>query len=140
LDLIALIPLYALCALPTIGWLMLCSAWARSMPFLWALVIPLASNLIVFWLHLLGLWDLNGLWYFGHITSRLLFSVTPGNWWHFIAPTSLNGVASHNDILDALNLAQNYSALTSIEMWAEAVAGVAMIGAAIWLRRWRDDS
>src|SRR5690606_1027796 len=29
------LPVYALWALPTVGWLLMCSAWARSQPFLW---------------------------------------------------------------------------------------------------------
>ncbi|HWJ93709.1 MAG TPA: hypothetical protein VNT33_03240, partial [Telluria sp.] len=37
---IAAIPVYALWSLPTVGWLLLCSAWARSKPFLWAIMIP----------------------------------------------------------------------------------------------------
>ncbi|HUA82160.1 MAG TPA: ABC-2 transporter permease, partial [Dyella sp.] len=40
--LIGSIPLYMLWALPTVGWLMLCSSWARTKPFLWAVVIPVA--------------------------------------------------------------------------------------------------
>ena len=38
------IPLYALWALPTAGWLMLCSAWAKSKPFLWAIVLPVGAG------------------------------------------------------------------------------------------------
>src|SRR5690606_38995968 len=44
LQYIAAIPVYALWAMPTIGWLMLCSAWARSKPFLWAIMIPLFAG------------------------------------------------------------------------------------------------
>ena len=42
-SVLALLPLYALWALPTVGWLMLCSAAARSKPFLWALIVPIVG-------------------------------------------------------------------------------------------------
>src|SRR5690606_178290 len=47
LQYIAAIPVYALWAMPTIGWLMLCSSWARSKPFLWAIMIPLFAGIFV---------------------------------------------------------------------------------------------
>jgi ABC-2 type transport system permease protein len=37
------LPVYAVWALPTVGWLLLVSAWAKGKPFLWALLVP------VFW-------------------------------------------------------------------------------------------
>src|SRR5690606_39463443 len=44
LQYLAAIPVYALWALPTVGWLLLCSSWARSKPFLWAVVLPLLAG------------------------------------------------------------------------------------------------
>jgi ABC-2 type transport system permease protein len=141
LDVIVLIPLYALCALPTIGWLMLCSACARSMPFLWALVIPLASNLIVWWLNVIGLADLSAKWYLTHITARLLTGIRPGNW---LAFSNLHNAGAdsidHVTTLDYLGLISNYAALKSPDLWVGVVAGVVMLVAAIWLRRWRHDA
>lgn len=137
LNVIGLIPLYALCALPTIGWLMLCSAWARSKPFLWAFIIPLAGTFAVWWLHLIGIFDLNAAWVFWHIATRMLFAVGPGNWMAFVDPVR---TGSQDEIFEHLSLLHNYSALGSIELWLGVVAGTAMLGGAIWLRRWRDDS
>lgn len=137
LNLVGLIPLYAICALPTIGWLMLCSAWARSKPFLWAFIIPLASVFIVWWLHLLGVPGLDAKWYFSHIVSRMLFAVGPGNWTSFTAPL---GPQDDTNVFDQLSLLHNYSALGSTELWAGTIAGGIMLAAAIWLRRWRDDN
>ncbi|GLQ45567.1 ABC transporter permease [Dyella lipolytica] len=134
-DIIALIPLYALCALPTIGWLMLCSACVRSMPILWALLIPLASNLIVWWLHIIGLAQLSPSWYFSHVTARLLFGLRPANWLEF-SSNSLHPVTA----LDHLGLVENYAALAAPDAWIGIIAGVAMIAAAIWFRRWRHDN
>jgi ABC-2 type transport system permease protein len=135
-DIIALIPLYALCALPTIGWLMLCSAWSRSMPFLWALVIPLASNMIVWWLDLIGLLDLRANWYLQHVTSRVLFGLRPANWLTF----SPNIQLDHATTIDHLGLAANYAALTSPDLWVGVGGGLIMLGMAIWLRRWRTET
>jgi ABC-2 type transport system permease protein len=134
-NIFALIPLYALCALPTIGWLMLCSAWSRSMPFLWALVIPLASNLVVWWLDMMGLLNLNANWYLQHVTARLLFSLRPANWLEFSQGIHID----HATALDQLGLINNYAALTSPGLWIGVAAGGIMLGVAIWLRRWRTE-
>ena len=52
-GMLAWIPVYALWALPTVGWLMLCSAWARSKPFLWAVMIPMFAGIFVSWFDLM---------------------------------------------------------------------------------------
>src|SRR4249919_3732456 len=57
-KLVATIPVYALWSLPTVGWLMLCSAWSRSKPFLWAVMIPLFAGIFVSWFDLMNLFDL----------------------------------------------------------------------------------
>ena len=46
-KMIAAIPLSALWALPTVGWLMFISAWARSKPFLWAVAVPVVVGILV---------------------------------------------------------------------------------------------
>ena len=51
--------MYALWALPTVGWLMFCSAWARSKPFLWALMIPIFAGIFVGWFDLMRGFDLD---------------------------------------------------------------------------------
>jgi len=141
-HIIALIPLYALCALPTIGWLMLCSACARSMPFLWALVIPLASNVIIWWLDLIGLAQFNAGWYFSHITARLLFGLRPANWLDFShnMPGTATDSLDHVTTLDRLGLISNYASLGARDVWIGLIAGIAMLTAAIWVRRWRHDN
>jgi ABC-2 type transport system permease protein len=139
LDIVALIPLYALCALPAIGWLMLCSASARSMPFLWALVIPLASNLIVWWLDVIGLLNLNAGWYFQHITARVLFGLRPANWLQFSSSLHVQSL-DHASMLDQLGLGSNYAALAAPDAWLGIIVGLIMLVAAIWLRRWRNDT
>jgi ABC-2 type transport system permease protein len=136
--LIGSIPLYVLWALPTAGWLMLCSAAAKTKPFLWALVIPVAIGVIVGWFHLLNFPTVNVTWYWHQILPRALLSVFPGGWLH--------GSLQHdpgNDpqsVIDFLSLSNTYGALAAPDIWIGAVLGVAMLAGAIWFRRWRDDS
>ncbi|MEO7199793.1 MAG: ABC-2 transporter permease, partial [Dokdonella sp.] len=56
-HLIASVPVYAIWALPTVGWLMLCSAWAPSKPFLWAVMIPVFAGIFVSWFDLMQLFN-----------------------------------------------------------------------------------
>lgn len=90
LHLAALWPVYALSALPTVGWLMACSAWARNKPLLWALLLPLAAWSVWVWLRWMGVplpsertvlsHLLGGLWAFrGHGDAWVRWSATMGS-------------------------------------------------------------
>ncbi len=57
------IPVYALWALPTAGWLLLCSAWAKSKPFLWAVMLPLFAGVIVSTTKIMPLFGLTTGWF-----------------------------------------------------------------------------
>ena len=75
-----MIPLYALWALPAVGWLMLCSAAARSKPFLWAVMVPVLGCALVSFANAvmsLGV-DVGKLWYV--VAYRGLASVFPATW------------------------------------------------------------
>jgi len=140
MNLVLLLPLYAIWALPTLGWLLLCSAWAKSKPFLWAIALPVGSGVIVSWFGLMGLFNLSTDWYWKNVVSRLLGSLVPGSWVGNASPLVIPG---HNDpaaLLDSLDLAYHYSALASPSLWIGATAGAAMIAGAVWFRRWRDES
>ncbi|APG06157.1 hypothetical protein BJI69_21115 [Luteibacter rhizovicinus DSM 16549] len=138
-NLILLLPLYAIWALPTLGWLLLCSAWAKSKPFLWAIALPVGSGVIVSWFGLMGLVNLSTDWYWKNVVSRLLGSLVPGSWVGNASPVVIPGHSNPAALLDTLDLAYHYSALASPSLWIGAAAGAAMIAAAIWFRRWRDD-
>ncbi|UPG93030.1 hypothetical protein [Luteibacter aegosomatissinici] len=140
-TLLALLPLYAIWALPTLGWLMLCSAWARSKPFLWAIALPIGAGIVVSWFGLMGLFNRGSSWFWSNVVGRLLGSLVPGGW--VGQNNELVIMHGHDDpasVLQSLDLAYHYSALANPSTWVGAIAGVLMIAGAIWFRRWRDDS
>jgi ABC-2 type transport system permease protein len=138
-DLVGSIPLYVLWALPTLGWLLLCSAWARSKPFLWAVALPVGVGVVIGWFNLLGSISVNNLWYWKNVCGRVLLSIFPGGWLgqNHMMQLSDGGVAH---ALDFLHVAHAYQVLGTPSIWIEAAVGAAMIAGAIWLRRWRDDN
>ena len=144
-TMLASIPLYALWALPTVGWLMLCSAWSRSKPFLWALIIPIGSGIVVSWFNLMGLFQLGSQWFWGNVVGRSLLSVFPGGWMRGQINNSsdlkINGAGEQSKLLgEIFNLPHMYAAMLSPQFLVGAAAGIAMLAGAIWFRRWRDDS
>ena len=138
LQYIAAIPLYALWAMPTVGWLMLCSAWARSKPFLWAIVIPLFAGIFVGWLEFLGVFD-DVTWpFFRNIVLRALTSVFPMTFMdlEYLQTVDFDVPGAARNLMNPLGVYRN---LASLDLWAGVAAGAAMIFAAIRLRRWRDE-
>lgn len=138
--LLGLLPVYALWSLPTVGWLMLVSAWARSKPFLWAVLVPvLAAATISMLTGILGLSiDLGQVWY---VIYRLLLSVAMGSWFPaargFDDRVQINGPDELSHVLD---LTRSLHALVTVDLWIGAAIGVGMILLAVRLRRWRDDA
>jgi ABC-2 type transport system permease protein len=135
---IAAIPVYALWSLPTVGWLLLCSAWARSKPFLWALMIPVFAGVIVSWFDIMQVFDLQSTWFWKNVVARLLLGTVPGSWFnvaHFDA-IDIHGPEAFSQVV---NLQAMYSVLLTPQLWLGVLAGAAMIFAAIRLRRWRDE-
>ncbi|MDE2155568.1 MAG: hypothetical protein KGJ32_06695 [Xanthomonadaceae bacterium] len=140
-NLIGYIPLYVLWALPTVGWLMLCSAWARNKPFLWAVALPVATGLLVSWFGIMGLFDLSSGWFWENIVARGLFSAFPGTGSVFgVDHRQMAHQLAANPGLRFMDLADNYQLLGSANLWIGVLAGGGLLAAAIWFRRWRDDS
>lgn len=139
-NLLLSIPLYLLWSLPAIGWLMLCSAWARSKPFLWAVLLPLATWVVLGWFHLMG-FQLVSMKGFGYVIARAEGSVFPGGWLisnHQQIAESLNA-ANQGDPLYALNFMHAWQALLSTDLWIGVACGALMLTAAIWFRCWRSE-
>ncbi len=146
LNMILSIPVYFLWALPTTGWLLLCSAWVRSKPFLWAVLLPLGAGVILSWLSLMGLLHDVAEWFWEHIVARVLLSLFPGGWLpqsfhhHMGEIGSLHGPDAPQKLLALLDLRNTYGVLTHPDVWIGALGGAVMIAAAIWFRSRRDDS
>jgi ABC-2 type transport system permease protein len=139
LHLLAMIPVNAVWALPTVGWLLVWSAAVRSKPFLWAVVIPVIAGVLNFWIGLLGLPNVDTQFFWGDLVGRALLSVIPAGW---IAadPAQIRAGFIHEDQLSAISYSQMAHAFTLPEMWIGAAVGIALIVAAIWFRRWRDET
>ncbi|HLI18466.1 MAG TPA: ABC-2 transporter permease [Rhodanobacteraceae bacterium] len=142
LHLLAMVPVNAVWALPTVGWLLVWSAAVRSKPFLWAVVIPIIAGVLNFWIGLLGLPHADEQFFWGNIVGRALLSVIPAGW---IAP-NMPYLSSHGvdfvgqDQLAAISYSSMAHAFTLPDMWIGAAVGIALIAAAIWFRRWRDEA
>jgi ABC-2 type transport system permease protein len=138
LQTVAMLPIYALWALPTVGWLLMVGAWARSKPLLWAVGTPLLAVGLIAWFNkMLSFgWDIDWMW--NYIVGRGLLSVTPGLW--FAYPP--DGIKQLSPILNfdmGVLLARSWQQLATPNLWIGVAVGAAMIYAAIRLRRWRDE-
>ncbi len=137
-QLLAAIPVYALWALPTVGWLMLCSVWARSKPFLWALMVPVLAGVFVSMAGLMRLAALETSWFWTNIVARMLLSVVPITGAD-LARMGRTDFDTPGAVVELFSVAAMYANLATPQLWIGAVAGVLMIYVAIRLRRWRDD-
>ncbi len=117
--------------LPVVGWLLLVSAWAPRSPFLWAVMPPLAVAL----------------------AERVGFGTTQV--WHLIASRSFGlfeiafkGLVDVNPSGPDQNIRLSTAKFalspgeffTNPEVWLGVLAAAALVAAAIWVRRYRDES
>ena len=144
-SILSLIPLSALWALPAIGWFMLCSSWARSKPFLWAVLVPAIAGVLLSWFGILGLLGRPTGWYWTQIFLRIIGSVFPGSFllWgdndHRLSAIT-NDLGDGNPLL-AIAPVHTYGVLlTSSSLWVGVAVGAVLIAGAVWFRRTRDDS
>ena len=138
---LACLPVYMAWALPTIGWLMFCSAAARSKPFLWAVLVPVLACVVISMTTILPGVDIahDRVWY--TLAYRGLLSAVPGAWFPTISGVvdTSGAINTPDDLASAINLARSWQAFASADLWIGAVVGIALIAAAIRLRRWRDE-
>lgn len=136
------IPMYTLWAIPAAGWLMFCSAWSRTKPFLWAVTVPTVMGLLVGWFGIMRLCNLPTIWFWKNIVLRALLSVFPGSSMifedHSMAMSSDMG--DNMDPLSVLSPSHTYALLSSANLWLGVLAGVLLLAGAVWFRRVRDDS
>jgi ABC-2 type transport system permease protein len=138
LELLAILPVYAVWALPTVGWLMMVSAWARTKVFLWAVGAPVLTVAMIAWFNAMFDFNLDVAWLWKNIVARGLLSVVPGAWFGFVDPSgSLQMHNGHGDFGSLV--AQSWKSLGFANAWIGAVLGAAMIYAATRIRRWKDE-
>jgi ABC-2 type transport system permease protein len=144
LNLVALLPVYILWALPTVGWLLLVSSWARSKVFLWAVGVPLITLVILKWFNFLvsqysdSVIDVD--WFTENVIVRGLGGLIPGIWMQLGGVSSAVLHAHGEQGIDVGSvLATSWMTLAQPGVWIAAAAGVAMLFAAVRLRRWRDE-
>jgi ABC-2 type transport system permease protein len=139
---IASLPVYMVWALPAIGWLMFCSSWARSKPFLWAVLVPVLAGVVISMMSILPGVHIahDKVWY--TLVYRGLLSVVPGGWFPAIsgAVDPSIDINTPNDLANAFDLTRSWHAFATADLWIGAVVGIAFIAAAIRLRRWRDEA
>jgi ABC-2 type transport system permease protein len=135
-GLLAVVPVNALWALPTIGWLLLCSAWARSKPVMWAVMFPIGVIIAVGWLKLLGMPLLANLEMLRDSLARMLLSGWPGSWVLTLARISVESRFhfDEDNIVQSLAPTQTWSVVATPELWIGVVGGLALLAGAIWLR------
>ena len=139
LRLLGILPVYMIWALPTVGWLMLVSAWARSKVFLWAVGTPVIAILVIKWIdYLLGL-RLDMDWFVQNIIARGLIGLFPGNWLALsnIKPDLL--LQNGHTLMMGKVFEQSWLTVATPSALIGAAVGIAMIYGAIRLRRWKDE-
>jgi ABC-2 type transport system permease protein len=143
LRLLGLLPVYMLWAIPTVGWLLMVSSWARSKVFLWAVGIPLLGLLLVQWFNFMSSNFLGAglnVKLFQHIVARALGGLIPGIWMKFANVSPETMVDRGTRSIDAGGIfSQSWMTLLQPEVWVGVIAGAAMIYVAMRLRRWRDE-
>ncbi|WP_426076146.1 hypothetical protein [Janthinobacterium sp. PSPC3-1] len=139
LRLFGLLPVYCLWALPTVGWLLMVSSWARSKVFLWAVGVPLLLAVLLVWGGELAQLQAQANWIQSKVIARTLLGTLPGNWYLF-EPGLLPQLHAGGARMAQIDVFGNsWSSLGLPAAWLGAAAGAAMIWAAIRLRRWREE-
>ena len=143
LQVLSVIPVYTAWSLPTVGWLMLCSAWAKRFPFLWAVLLPVLGCALIslsggIFGAISGLdFPFEQLWYV--VVYRGLMSLIPGTWYARIGVDDDLQIDGPQNLADHFDVSGSWAVFTTLDMWLGITFGVAMIVLAIRLRRWRDE-
>jgi len=140
---VALLPVYVIWALPTVGWLLLVSSWAKSKPLLWAVGVPVVALIVIKWINA-ALENFSGqtlllAHYASDVVARILGGIVPGIWFTFPgnAPHAAHMTTHPIDAGGLLSI--SYHSLAGPDAWIGVAMGVAMLYAAVRMRRWRDE-
>lgn len=140
LRIAALLPVHALWALPTVGWLLMVSIWARSKVFLWAVGAPLLSGAFALWASRAYELGWNSSWFMQKVVARVLLGTAPGSWLLFDQQqrAQLLNEASQQIDMPAI-FAHSWAMMSSSDLWIGVAAGCAMLLVAMRLRRWQEE-
>ena len=133
----AILPVYLVWALPTVGWLMMVSAWARTKVFLWAVGVPVLTGVLLSWFNAMFDFNWNVEWFWKNIVARGLLSIAPGSWFGFVNPSG--GMPDKQSFDFSILVVQSWKTLAYANAWIGAALGAGMIYAAARLRRWKDE-
>lgn len=142
----------ALWMLPVWGWLLLCSAWAKSKPFLWAVVPPFVIAVAQSWInaatYLRWIWTDHSILLL--LAERLLGGVVPLSVGSNIdvgdqgPQVRVGGLRAENgEIVEQyadLTFAMLAQRMGEPEMWLGVIVGVVFIGLAVLARRFRNET
>lgn len=120
LSVLAVLPVYALWALPAVGYLLWVSAFAKSKPLLVALLIPLG---LVAAVGVIDAFPHTNMSFAYDLVGRVLYSVVPFSWGEF----------NHTNPLSA------WTSVASAQMLAGVVLGGALLYATVRIRQKQDD-
>lgn len=138
LEVLACLPIYIIWAFPSVAWFMLVSAWARQVPFLWAVGIPVIIGVLLSISEGMSGVGIPHEWYWENIVGRLFGGFVPGVWLAFFDGSNNMemepGKHSGLEILQA-----SWAILGYAKVWIAVALGAAMTYAAIRLRRYRDE-
>jgi ABC-2 type transport system permease protein len=118
------------------------SSWAKSKPFLWAVGVPVVALVAIKWINT-ALENFSGqtlllAHYASDVVARILGGVVPGIWFTFPGVTAAIDRNGHG--IDMSNVVtQSYMSLAGADAWIGVAMGVAMLYAAVRMRRWRDE-
>src|SRR5690606_32895860 len=119
--------------LPLLAWFLLSSAFFRTAAPVWPIMIPLVIGLFEDWV-------LNTNYLMGWVGTHLKTGVGGGLLGHHGLHDGIEGFDHLGQALAALRGEPFWEALGSSTFWSGAVVATLFIVAAIWLRRYRDDS
>ncbi|HEX7339560.1 MAG TPA: hypothetical protein VF271_06450 [Rhodanobacteraceae bacterium] len=153
---VAMLPVYLVWMLPTVGWLMLCSALSgsRMRTRRWAIALPAAITAVLYWLSLIGPIYGAGTWFLKHVLLRVFLGLLPGGWNSLMNTKQIpqlqifrshdagtNAVTTHiqSSQLVPDMISHSYHMLLTPDFLWGVLVGVIMLGLAVWLRRWRTE-